>query len=124
MGMPDSLNPRFGNNFIDANFFDCTRTDEDAAVDQILKWADDLDEDLSLLLPYSVKAEIEHPNTPPEVKRKATQLIYSCEVELTAPERATHAKIAALIQGNAKAGQHANQNAEQHADQHQKNMIA
>lgn len=61
MGAPDHLNPRFGNNFIDANFFDNAGTDEDAAVDQILKWADDFDEDLSLLLPYSVQAEIGHP---------------------------------------------------------------
>jgi hypothetical protein len=107
MGMFD-IDPHYGNSFIDANFFDRTGSAEDAAVDQILKWAEDLEEDLSLLLPYSVQAEIEHPNTPAEVKRKARGLIFSYKVELTAPEREKHAKIAALIQGNANAGQHAN----------------
>jgi predicted nucleic acid-binding protein len=101
------LNPRFGNNFIDANFFDRTGSAQDAAVDQILKWAEDFEEDLSLLLPYSVQAEIAHPNTPAEVKRKAAPLIYSIRVELTPPEVMTHQKIAAVIQGNAKTGQHA-----------------
>lgn len=107
MAAPEHLNPRFGNNFIDANFFDKTGTDEDAAVEQILKWADDFDGDLSLLLPYSVQAEIGHPNTPAEVKRKASRLIYSVKVELTPPEQARHARIAALIRGYANAGQHA-----------------
>jgi predicted nucleic acid-binding protein len=101
------LKPYFGNNFIDANFFDRTGSAEDAAVDQILEWAEDFEQDLSLLLPYSVQAEIEHPNTPAEVKHKARSLIYSIEVELTPPELTTHARIAALIQGNAKTGQHA-----------------
>jgi predicted nucleic acid-binding protein len=100
------LNPRFGHNFTDANFFDRTGGPEDSAVDQILKWYEDDEEDLSLLLPYSVKTEIEHPKTPTDVKRKAARLIYSNPVELTPPELATHARIRALIQGHAKAGQH------------------
>jgi len=107
MGVPDHLNPRFGNNLIDTNFFDRTRTVEDAAVEQILKWAEDLDENLPLLLPYSVQAEVEYPNTPAEVKRRAGRLIYSIKVELTPQELQTHARIAGLTQGNAKAGQHA-----------------
>jgi hypothetical protein len=97
-----------GNNFIDANFFDRTGSAEDTAVDQILKWREDVEEEFSLWLPYSVKAEIEHPNTPMDVKRKAAGCLYSEQVELMPREVETHAKIAALIQGNAKAGQHAN----------------
>jgi hypothetical protein len=93
-----------GNNFIDANFFDRTGGPEDTAVDTILLLHEE--SAFRLLLPYSVKAEIEHPNTPADVKRKAEQFAYSNEVELTDPERATHDKIRALIRGNAQPGQH------------------
>lgn len=98
------LDPRYGNNFIDANVLDRTGGPEDAAVDEILRLRDE--SSFTLLLPYSVKAEIEHPNTPADVKRRAASFIYSMPVELTAPELATHKKIGALIQGNARAGQH------------------
>jgi len=57
-------------------------------------------------LPYSVKAEIQHPQTPAEVKQKAALLLFSMPVQLTGPELATHEKIRVLIQGNAKPGQH------------------
>jgi hypothetical protein len=101
------LDPRFGNNFIDANVLDRTGGPEDAAVDEILRLRDD--GAFTVLLPYSVKAEIEHPNTPKEVKERAALLSYSMPVpveELTPDEAATHDKIRALIQGNAKPGQH------------------
>ena len=99
------IDPRYGNNFIDANVLDRTGGPEDAAVDEILRLKDE--GAFTLLLPHSVKAEIEHPNTPAEVKRRAEWFIYSMPVQLTAPELATHDKIRALIQGNAQTGQHA-----------------
>jgi predicted nucleic acid-binding protein len=98
-------NPRYGNNFIDANVLvDRTGGPEDVAVDMILR----LHEEgaFTLLLPYSVKAEIEHPNTPTDVKRKALQLNYSIPVQLTAQELETHDRIRTLIRGNARPGQH------------------
>ena len=98
------LDPCFGNNFIDANVLDRTGGPEDMAVDAILRLREE--SAFTLLLPYSVKAEIEHPNTPADVKRKAAQFIFSMRVELTGPELATHNKIRALVQGNAKPGQH------------------
>jgi hypothetical protein len=45
---------------------------------------------LALMLLYSVQAEIEHPHTPAEVKRKAGELVFSEEVELVGPELAIH----------------------------------
>ena len=100
------MNPLIGSNFIDANVLDRTGGPEDAAVDTILemKW----EGVFTLLLPYSVKAEIEHPNTPADVKQRAAGLIYSIPVQLTPAEVATHQRVRALIQGNAKPGQHAN----------------
>jgi hypothetical protein len=103
MRVPD-LDPRFGNNFIDANFFDCTGGPEDAAVDTILRLHDE--SAFTLLFPYSVKAEIEHPNTPADVKHRAAQFLYTNKVELTSSEWLTHDKIRALIRGNAQPGQH------------------
>ncbi len=99
------LDPRYGNNFIDANVLDRTSGPEILAVDEILQLRDE--GAITVLLPYSVKAEIEHPNTPAEVKRRAEGFSFSIPVELTAEELATHDKIRVLIQGNAKPGQHA-----------------
>ncbi len=103
-GLTVNLNPKFGNNFIDANALDHTGGPEDAAIDRILALAEA--GQFTLLLPYSVQRELEHPNTPPETKRKASRLIYSMPVQLTAPEIATHKKIRDLIQGNALPGKH------------------
>jgi predicted nucleic acid-binding protein len=103
MRVPD-LDPRFCNNFIDANVLDRTGGPEDAAVDEIFRLRGG--ETFTVLLPYSVKAEIAHPHTPAEVKQRAAELIYSMPVQLTPREMATHDKIRTLIQGNAKPGQH------------------
>jgi predicted nucleic acid-binding protein len=96
---------RIGNNFIDANVLDRNGGPEGEAVDAIFELIEK-DELRTLLLPHSVKAEIEHPSTPAEVKRRARQLIYSEPVELIDDELATHQKIRTLIQGNATPGQH------------------
>jgi hypothetical protein len=102
MRVPD-LDPRVGNNFIDTNVLDHTGGPEDAAVSEImrLRWGN-----FTVLLPHSVKAEIAHPKTPAEVKQRAMEFVYSLPVQLTPAELATHDKIRALIQGNAKPGQH------------------
>jgi hypothetical protein len=76
-----------------------------ADVDRILALAEE--GEFTLLLPYSVQAEIAHPNTPLKVKRLASRLIYSMRVQLTDQEKATHKKIRELIQGNASPGKHA-----------------
>jgi hypothetical protein len=47
------INPRIGNNFIDANVLDRTGGPEDAAVDEILRLHND--GAFTLLLPHSVK---------------------------------------------------------------------
>jgi predicted nucleic acid-binding protein len=100
-----NLHARIGNNFIDANVLDRTGKPEDAAVDKILKLAEE--GKITLLLPYSVQREIARSNTPADVKRRAGRLIFSMEVQLTPQENATHKRIRELVQGNAKAGQHA-----------------
>jgi hypothetical protein len=103
-GLTLNLDPKFGNNFIDANALDHTGGPEDKAIDKILALAED--GRFTLLLPHSVKREIENPNTPSEVRRRASGLIYSIPVNLTAQENATHKKIRHLIQGNSLPGKH------------------
>ena len=75
------LNPCVGNNFIDANVLDGTGGSEDAAVDRILQLHEE--QAFTLLLPFSVKAEIEHPGTPTEIKRRAQRFIFSMPVQLS-----------------------------------------
>ena len=58
-------------------------------------------------MPYSVKAETDHPNTPRDVQRRAAMLLHSLPVQLTEPERATHDRVRAMLQGNAFPGKHA-----------------
>ena len=99
-----NIDPRFGNNFIDANVLDRKGTPEDKAVDAILRLAEDGES--TLLLPYSVQKELEHPNTPKEVKRRAADLIFSMRVQLTEQEKATHRRIRDLIRGNAQSNLH------------------
>jgi hypothetical protein len=105
-GKEVNLHPTLGNNFIDANTLDRAGGPADAGLDKILGLAEG--RVFTLLLPYSVQAEIEHPNTPPEVKRLASRLIYSMRVQLTEPEKATHQRIRELIRGNARPGKHDN----------------
>ncbi len=61
---------------------------------------------INLLIPYSVKYEIEHPNTPTDVKLKASKLIYSIEVRLTGNIIRTHQQVQKILQGNCLEGKH------------------
>lgn len=104
MALPN-LDPRHGNNFIDANALDRTGGAEDAAMDKVLRLHEQEDT-FTVLLPYSVQAELAHPHTPAEVRRKAQDFVFSLPVELTGPELAKHDKVRELIRGNARPGQH------------------
>src|SRR5262249_40141756 len=102
--MRDLIDPRYRNNFIDTNGLDQSDDPaENAARDTILGLAG---EAFQLLLPYSVQAELAHPNTPRDVQRRAAPLLYTRPMQLTEPEQLTHQRIRALIQGNAQAGKH------------------
>ena len=99
------IDPRIHNNFLDANFWDANGdpSDDQAAIEIL-----DLEhqEEINLVLPFSVKGELEHPNTPPHAKRAASGMIYTERTELTLNEQAIRAKLLALIQGSAKPGKH------------------
>jgi hypothetical protein len=103
MGVP-VLDPRRGNNFIDANAFDLTGGREDGAVREIRRLH--AEGAFTLDIPHSVKSEIGHRNTPLSVKSEAAQMIYTIPVPLTGPEQVTLQNVRTLIQGNARPGQH------------------
>lgn len=98
--------PRYRPALIDAHILDLSIGEANvAAVERILDLARTLE--LMVLLPCSVKHELDRPETPADVKRRANALIYSLKLELTADEAKLHREARALLQGNAKPGKHA-----------------
>ncbi len=59
-----------------------------------------------MLLPHSVKAEIDRPQTPARVKALASELIYSIPVELTQSENEIHSRLRIIMKGNALSDKH------------------
>lgn len=92
------LDPRRANNFLDSCAFDPKYAPESEAADEIRRIADD--EGLSLLVTYSNRKEIEHPNTPAHVKREARALIYTIETGTTSAEREQMAAVLRVLAGN------------------------
>ena len=102
--MAQRIDPRYFPSLIDANVLDRLGRSDDADVDKILALAED--QTIYLMLPHSVEAEIEHPNTPAGVKRRAQQLIFTEPVSLTHIEIERHQRVRDMVRGNALPGQH------------------
>ena len=102
--MPRRIDPRYFNNFIDANVLNRLGDGHDDAVDEMLSLYER--SEITLLLPHSVKAEIEHPRTPPEVKARAMGIIFTEPVTLTPNEVELHRRVRDLVRGNARPGRH------------------
>jgi hypothetical protein len=103
--MAKRIDPRIYNSFVDTNFWDRSEdAAQDAAMREILDLADR--EEVMLILPFSVKAETEHPNTPREIQRIAAGMIHTVQTQLTRNELEIRVKLLELIQGNAKPGKH------------------
>ena len=102
--MAQRIDPRYFPSLIDANVLDRLGGPDDADVDQILALAEDLK--ISLMMPHSVKAEIDHPNTPADVKQRALPFFYTMPVSLTPGEVERHQQVRDLVRGDAKPGKH------------------
>jgi len=61
---------------------------------------------VSILLPYSVMQEISHRNTPPEVKERAAEFIFTIEVNLTGEEYVIFNQVHKILRGNSQAEKH------------------
>lgn len=55
-----------------------------------------------MILTHSNKKEIEHPNTPSDVKREAAGMLFTIETDLTVDERSRLATIHAILTGNGR----------------------
>ena len=92
------IDPRRANNFLDSCAFDPKYAPEDGAAQEIRELG--RDGVVNLLLAHSNQKEIEHPNTPLDVKREAQGMIYTLETSLTRDELERKAKIHAILTGN------------------------
>jgi hypothetical protein len=98
------LDPRIGNVHIDANTLDRISPAHDSFVDRLLT----LNEsgEITLIIPHSVKTEIEHRRTPPRVKLDTRDSVYSLPVQRTAQEMGLLVKLRTLLQGNSQSTKH------------------
>ena len=92
------LDPRRANSFLDSCAFDPKYAPEDGAAQEIRRIANE--DGISIPLAHSIQKEIEHPNTPEDVKREARSMIYTTETDLTPKERAQKTEIHRLLTGN------------------------
>jgi len=93
--------PRYTHTFIDSCAFNPdSMEEEEAASRRILeKWP-------NVIVAHSVQKELDHPNTPDDVKRMGNALVYTIETELSPELLRKRDEIRTLIQGNSKPGQH------------------
>jgi hypothetical protein len=94
------VDPLITNNHIDSCAFDPKYAPEDSASAELFKLAEaGL---FQLNIAHSTQKEIQHPNTPAWVKRKAADRIYTLPVGLTTDELALRAAIQRTLAGNGK----------------------
>jgi hypothetical protein len=91
--------PKFCQNFFDANTFDRKGSSDDWKVDRLLELS--AERKISLIMPHSVRMEIEDAGTPHNVRRDALSQIFTLPTEKTAHETEQSQRILAVIRGNA-----------------------
>lgn len=62
----------------------------------------------NIIVAHSVQKELDHPNTPEDIRQLSMGFSYTCESELTQDEIKKRNEIRVLIQGNALPGRHKN----------------
>jgi len=94
------IDPLYTNNFLDANIFDEIAHGQNEAVQEILRIYDE--ENITLILPYSVQAELEDPKMPEAVRKASQSFIYSVKVTLTTGEHKLYEKLLAEVTGDSE----------------------
>jgi hypothetical protein len=90
-------------NFIDANILDEIKIDETEdietnAVKSIVQLK--LDGHINLIIPFSVKKELEHANTPLLTKVKASDFLFSDEIFFEAHHQIALSQVEKILKGN------------------------
>ncbi len=94
------LDPRRANNFLDTCAFDPKYSPEHEAAEQIRSLGKQ--QIVQLLLAHSNQKEIDHPNTPADVKSEALAMIFTIPTMLTTDEVNRQTKIHEVLTGNGK----------------------
>lgn len=94
------LDPRRTNNFLDSCAFDPKYAPEHEAAQQIRALGNS--GQVNLILAHSNQKEVDHPNTPADVKQEAAGMIFTIETALNADEVAQKAAIHGILTGNGK----------------------
>lgn len=94
------INPFLTNSFIDSCAFDPKYAPENAASTELLRLRNE--QGLGLVIAHSTLKETDHPNTPARVRAEAAAMIYTKDVELTAPEIERLRRIETILAGNGK----------------------
>lgn len=93
--------PQYTHTFMDSCAFNPVQEEEPASRRILEKCSD-------IIVAHSVEKEMDHPNTPDNVKRLSKGFIYTIESDLTTEEIERRNEIRMLLQGNAKPGRHKN----------------
>ncbi len=97
--------PKYTHSFIDSCAFD-PGGEEEKCSRRLLALLDD--GELVLVIAHSVQKEIDHPNTPNDVKALARPLTYSKKTNLIPDLQSRRDEIRRLIRGNAEERKHEN----------------
>ena len=95
--------PQHTHSYVDSCAFD-PGGEEEACSRRLLGFASS--GGIHLEIAHSVGKEIDHPNTPPDVKRQARQFIFTNAASLTAEQSQRRSEIRKLLQGNAAPQKH------------------
>jgi len=98
------LDPRICNTILDANAIDPDGGPKDPLIDRLLT-LQKMGE-ITIVVPGSVRREIEHPRTPNSVKNQILPMIFSLSVGKTVAEHETIRNVRSLLRGNASTGKH------------------
>lgn len=94
------LDPRRANNFLDSCAFDPKYAPEHEAAQQVRALGNG--GEVHLMLTHSNQKEVDHPNTPADVRREAIGMIFTIETTLTPDEIARKNAIHNILTGNGK----------------------
>ena len=94
------INPFYFNNLIDGNILNEVADGQDDAVGEIVRLAEQ--GEISIILPYSVREEAKHLNSPEHVRRAADLFIFSEPVSLTEGEQKQYRALVDVAKGDAK----------------------
>ena len=104
--MHKQRHPTYSHTFIDSCAFDSEDLTEEESSRRLIKNADE--NSPPIIVAHSVQKEIDHPNTPADVKVLAQAMIFTNDTELSEALRKIREKIRVLMRGNAEIGKHEN----------------